>query len=116
MDEMLEFLKRIEHRLATIETLMAKPQLNELVCKPSYSCSEVSELSQTLGVRAYRPYTIRLACNDGRLPEASKREDGSWAIPREAVLRVLSEGLPPERRNGRRPNADQQLRVTVSNN
>ena len=100
MDDMLEFLKRIENRLATIETLMAKPRINDVVCKEGYSCSEVSELSQTLGIRKYRPYTVRLACSDERVPEATKREDGSWVIPRQAVLRILHDGLPPERRKG----------------
>lgn len=114
MDELLEYLKRIDQRLATIETLMAKPRVSELVCKPSYSCSEVAELSRTLGVKKYRPYTVRLACSDGRVPEADKREDGTWALPRGAVLRVLSEGLLPERRNGQRPPGTQGLSAVAN--
>lgn len=98
MAEIANILNRIEQRLATIETVVAKPDLIEVVNRPAYSCNELSELTKVYGLQAYKPFTIRLACSDGRLSDAEKRENGSWAVPREAVLRVLRQGLPPERR------------------
>lgn len=94
-------LKRIEQRLIAIEAVLTKPAVNEALVKAMYSCAEISELSQVFGLKKYRPYTVRLACSDGRVPEADKRDDGAWTIPREAVLRILNEGLPPERRQQR---------------
>ena len=98
MSEIVEVLKSIDRRLAMIQQLMARPSLGDVANKSSYSCAQVAELTQSHGLKKYRPFTIRLACKDGRIPDAEKREDGSWAIPREAVLRILQEGIPPERR------------------
>ena len=74
--------------------------LNEMLVKSLYSISNTSQLTESYGIKAYRPYTIRKACSDGRISEAQKLDDGkTWAIPREALLRILDEGIPPERRN-----------------
>lgn len=100
MTELAEVLKRIDLRLANIEHVLAAPKLAELISRPRYSCSEMAKLSEMYGVKKYRPFTVRLACKDRRIPDAEKLEDGSWAIPRQAVLRILEEGIPPERRNG----------------
>ena len=99
MDAILELLKSVDQRLATLETLISKPRMAEIVCKESYGCSEVAKLTQTHGVKAYRPFTVRLACKDRRIPEAEKRDDGSWVVPRTVVLRILEYGMPPERRS-----------------
>ena len=80
MNEILTLLSRIDVRLATIETLVTKPQLNEVLCKPTYSCSEVAELTQQYGVKRYRPFTIRLACKDDRIPDSDKLDGGVWAL------------------------------------
>lgn len=98
MSEIASILNRIERRLATIETVVAKTDLVEVVTRPAYSCNELSELTKAYGLQSYKPFTIRLACSDGRLADAEKRDNGNWAVPREAVLRVLRQGLPPERR------------------
>ena len=100
MDALLEAIKTIEHRLSSIERHLAGAQGN-LLHKPWYSCREVADLTATDGVTAYRPFTVRYACNDGRIPQAEKLDNGTWTIPRDAVERILREGLPPERRNGR---------------
>ncbi len=100
MNEILQTLNRIESRLVAIENMIAKPAINEALCKSVYSCSEISELSQLYGVKSYRPFTVRLACKDRRIPEAEKREDGFWTVPRNAVIRILEQGMPPERRKG----------------
>jgi len=101
IEELEPLLKRIDHRLASIERQLAGNRpLSELVSRDQYSCAEVAELSQTHGIQAYKPYTIRLACNEGRIPDAQKLDNGGWRIPRMAVVRVLEEGIPPQRRKG----------------
>jgi hypothetical protein len=101
MAEMEELLKRIDDRLTSIECRLANPKLTDLVTKPFYSCAEVAELTQKHGTKKAKPFTVRLACKDRRIPEAYREEDRTWRIPREAVLRILSEGIPPERRQSR---------------
>jgi len=105
MVEIEELLKRVDNgfaalelRLASIERSLANPNLRENLVKSHYSCAEVAELTQQFGTKKVKPFTIRLACSDGRVPDAEKASDNSWHIPKEAVLRILSEGLPPERR------------------
>lgn len=93
-----QVLLSIDNRLSNLERLIGKPSLAEAVVKSRYSVTELAELTQTHGLKRYRPYTIRKACLDGRIPEASKTDDGNWTIPREAVLRILDEGVAPERR------------------
>jgi hypothetical protein len=106
MNETIEILKRIESefiavrsRLGAIEHLLAKPILADVLIKSHYSCSEVADLTQLYGTKKAKPFTVRLASKDGRIPEASKVDDGSWHIPKAAVERILSEGIPPERRS-----------------
>lgn len=98
MSQIVDYLKNIEKRLASIERFLAKPTLAELLVKGAYSVDEVAELTGTHGVKSYQPFTVRLACKDKRIPEATKLENGKWVIPREVVLRILQEGFPPERR------------------
>ena len=76
MNEIIACLKNIEKHQATIERFVAKPKLVELLVKGAYSVEEVAELTQTHGVKSYRPFTVRLACKDGRVPEAFKLEGG----------------------------------------
>lgn len=77
---------------------MSKSNLNDVLVKTHYSPSEVADLTKQFGSKAAKTFTVRLACADGRIPEAQKLDDGRWLIPREAVLRILSQGIPPERR------------------
>lgn len=100
MNEIVTLLTRIDARLAALETLVTKPQLNDVLCKATYSCSELAELTQAYGVKRYRPFTVRLACKDNRIYDAEKLDGGVWAIPQTAVRRILAEGIPPERRIG----------------
>lgn len=111
MNEISELLKRVEtgfasldRRLATIEQSLTRPNLGEILIKSHYSCNEVADLTQKYGTKKVKAFTIRLACADQRIPDALKAEDGSWRIPREAVLRILGEGTPPERRGVHGPN------------
>lgn len=102
----IDLLKSINERLELILQHLVQTPLSETLSKPTYSCRELARLSQTHGVQSYAEFTIRLACNDGRVPEAAKRENGTWSIPRDAALWILQDGLPPERRNGRRGSGD----------
>jgi hypothetical protein len=97
----IDLLKSINERLELILQHIVRTPLSETLSKPAYSCRELARLSQTHGTQSYAEFTIRLACNDGRVPEASKRENGTWSIPRVAAQRILEDGLPPERRRAR---------------
>jgi hypothetical protein len=100
MDTTSDVLKSILERLESIETLLETQDGTGPLRKSNYSCAETARLTEKHGIRKYRPFTIRLACSDGRIPEADKLENGSWRIPQFAVYRILEEGIPPERRNG----------------
>lgn len=99
MDDVHELLKRMDARLDRIEQVVLKPGLREKLEKSHYSCTEVAELTQDHGSKKYKPFTVRLACNQGRIRDAEKTDSGAWLIPRDAVLRIVSEGIPPERRD-----------------
>ena len=98
MHDLAEALQRIDARLASIEAIVSRRPVTEVVCKEAYSCSQVAALTSEFGITKYRPFTVRLACGDGRIPEAEKLDNGQWRVPRSAVLRILAEGIPPERR------------------
>ncbi|MCA9166490.1 MAG: hypothetical protein KDB23_02425 [Planctomycetales bacterium] len=97
-DETIEVLKRIEKRLSLIEEKLSAVDVASELDRDVYSCEDVSKLTGAHGLQRYAPYSIRLACSDGRIPDAYKRHNGRWAIPKAAVLRILGEGVPPERR------------------
>ena len=99
MDTTNHLLKTILERLDCIETLLETRDGAGPLRKSNYSCSETARLTEKYGIRKYRPFTIRLACSDGRIPKADKLENGSWRIPQAVVYRILEEGIPPERRN-----------------
>jgi hypothetical protein len=98
MNQIIQILKSVDSRLANIELSLSKPNLNEVLVKSHYSCADVAELTQRFGTKPAKEFTVRLACADGRIPDAQKCDDNRWRIPREAVLQILSVGLPPERR------------------
>ena len=98
IDERLAAIERIEARLNAIESILADKSSQNVLRKSAYSYTEVAKLSAEYGIRAYRPFTIRLACSQGGIPEAEKLENGAWRIPRDAVLCLLNTGIPPERR------------------
>ena len=106
MDEIAEVLKRLDERMGRIEAaLQAQPPATK-VNRQWYNPKEVEVLSlsrdaefRTVGTGT--GYTVRLACNDGRIPDAVKQANGKWAIPGDVVERILAEGLPPERRGSK---------------
>lgn len=95
-----ETLRTIETRLSRIEELLTASSKSEALSRNRYSVAEAAVLCEEFGVKTYAQYTIRKACSDGRIPDAEKLDDGkTWCLPREAVLRILDKGFPPERRN-----------------
>lgn len=94
----IELLSRIDQRLSNLERLAAKPDLGQVLVKAQYCTKEVAELSRLYGVKKAAEFTVRRACADGRIPEAIKNESGHYRLPREAVIRLLEDGIPPEQR------------------
>ena len=94
-----QFLEQIEQRLCRIEELILAPSKSEALSRNVYSVAEAAELTEAYGIKQYAAYTIRRACAGRRIPDATKLDDGkTWALPKEALLRILENGLPPERR------------------
>jgi hypothetical protein len=76
---------------------LVRTMRNPVIEKEFYSVEEVAERTQRAGVIKYTKFTIRQACNLGRIPGAKKSNTGRhWLIPYEAVRRLLNEGLPPQ--------------------
>lgn len=99
IESVVERLECLDEKLNRIEMLLVQSQGERSVWKSFYSVSEVAELTKSIGFRKYEPYTIRKACAQSRIPEAQKTENGSWHVPREAVLRILEQGFPGEQKN-----------------
>lgn len=76
VQEILDRLKRQETLLRPVE-------------KKSFSVEETAELA------GYKPWTIREACNKGRI-KGRKGDDGRWRIPQAEVVRLQEEGLAAE--------------------
>lgn len=80
-------LDEILARLARLERALGPPPPE----KPGLT---VPEAARTLGLSNY---TVRLACNTGRV-KATKADNGrDWLIPPDEVERVRRDGLPPDR-------------------
>lgn len=95
LEDVATILRRIDKRLSTIETVLAKPDLQTVLVKDNYTVAEVADLTQVYGQQKYKTFTVRQACNRGYVDGAYKTDSGSWRVPRTAVLRVLQDGLPP---------------------
>lgn len=88
-------IKSLKADMAEIKTELA--QIKELltaqrgeVVKEAYTVEEVAEKTK------YKPFTIRQACNKGRINGAYKGRDHAWRIPRNSLLDILTNGLSPE--------------------
>lgn len=81
-------MTEIKVELAQIKELLTA-QKGEVV-KETYTVEEVA--SKT----GYKPFTIRQACNKGRIQGAYKGRDNAWRIPRDSLLDILKSGLSPE--------------------
>ncbi len=88
-------IKSLKTDMTEIKTQLA--QIKELltakrgeVVKEAYTVDEVSEKTK------FKPFTIRQACNKGRINGAYKGRDHAWRIPHASLLDLLTNGLPPE--------------------
>jgi len=85
------------HSLASLAAQV--DQLGQLLKKQERSaravdkqCCTVDEVAELTG---YKPWTIRQACNRGRI-SGRKGDDGRWRVPREEVARLQQSGLSAE--------------------
>jgi predicted site-specific integrase-resolvase len=70
---------------------MLKKQ-ERLACTAEKKFFSVDETAEVTG---FKPWTIRQACNKGRI-KGRKGDDGRWRVPHDEVLRLQEEGLPAE--------------------
>ncbi len=83
-------IERMAAGIAKIEVLLSNPPIE----KEWFSPKEVAEMTQKDGTIHYTYYTIREACNKGRIAGAKKATDSTrWLIPREALKQLLECGL-----------------------
>jgi hypothetical protein len=81
-------LAQVKAELAQIKEMLTA-QKGEVV-KEAYTVEEVAERTK------YKPFTVRQACNKGRVKGAYKGRDGAWRIPRASLLDIVNNGLPSE--------------------
>ena len=83
----------LEEQLADIRRLLVEQQQGQV--KEWYEAKEAAHLM------GFKPYTIRQACNLGRIkPEWLRKEPrtGRWRIHHDAIEWIRNHGLPPRRR------------------
>jgi len=81
-------LAQVKAELAQIKEMLTA-QKGE-VLKEAYTVEEVAEKAK------YKPFTIRQACNKGRIKGAYKGRDGAWRVPHASLLDIINNGLPSE--------------------
>jgi excisionase family DNA binding protein len=81
--ELQHFINRIESRLEQIER-----HLKIGVARQAYT---VAQAAERLGLSEW---TVRQACNKGRIHASKARNGREWRIPHDELVRVEAEGLP----------------------
>ena len=87
LDELESGISDLRTELAEIKELLVAER-GEIV-KESYTVEEVAKKTKLA------PYTIRQACNKGRIQGAYKGQDRAWRIPQSVLLTIQNDGLPP---------------------
>lgn len=82
-----ERLARLEADVREILRLQQDSLSSAVTEKQYYTCTEVSDRTN------YKPYTIRQACNKGRIA-AQKGPDGHWRITHDELVEIQNHGLP----------------------
>jgi hypothetical protein len=81
---------KLETQIAEIlDRLKKQEKFARTTEKNVYSVDEVAELT------GYKAWTIRQACNRGRI-KGKKGDDGRWRVPHDELVRLQEEGLPAE--------------------
>jgi hypothetical protein len=81
-------LGEIRSQLAEIKELLTAERGD--VVKEAYTVEEVAKKTN------YAPFTIRQACNKGRISGVRKGKEGAWRIPHASLLDIINNGLPSE--------------------
>ncbi|MFH1921328.1 MAG: helix-turn-helix domain-containing protein [Planctomycetota bacterium] len=81
-------IANLEAEVSEIKQLIKKQMAGQPV-KGQYLVSEAAELT------GYEQWTIRQACNKGRI-KATKGDDGRWRVPHQELVRLQERGLPAE--------------------
>jgi hypothetical protein len=84
-------LEKINRELEDIRRLLVAQRSSELV-QEWYTVPEAAELT------GLRPFTLRQACNLGRIREDWRKKDirtGKWRVHRDAITWIRNHGLPP---------------------
>ena len=81
-------LTQVKAELAQIKELLTTDR-GEAV-KEAYTIEEVAEKTK------YKPFTLRQACNKGRIKGAYKGRDHAWRVPHASFLDIITNGLPPK--------------------
>ena len=83
-------ISNMESQLAEVHALLKKQErLLRPTEKKSYAVPEIAALT------GYKEWTIRQACNKGRI-KGKKGDDGRWRVPHDELVRLQDEGLPAE--------------------
>jgi hypothetical protein len=88
LGELKADIAQVKVEVAEIKQLLTAER-GEVV-KETYTVEEVAKKA------GYKPFTIRQACNKGRIEGAYKGRDHAWRIPRNSLLDILTNGLAPE--------------------
>lgn len=80
-------VRQIKIEMAEIKELLTAER-GEVV-KEAYSVGEVAQRTK------HKPFTIRQACNMGRIAGAYKGKDHAWRIPYATLRDILTNGLSP---------------------
>ena len=84
-------MEKINRELEEIRTLLLAQRSSELA-QEWYTVPEAAELT------GLRPFTVRQACNLGRIREDWRKKDirtGKWRVHRDAITWIRNHGLPP---------------------
>ncbi|MEQ8853634.1 helix-turn-helix domain-containing protein [Gimesia sp.] len=83
-----ERLHSIERQLTEVRSLLQRSHQQSIV-KEFYT---VKEAAEKVGLA---PWTIRQACNKGRISDAKKHpRSGDWRIPHQSITQIQNEGMP----------------------
>jgi len=85
-------LERLEQLIIDIGSRL-QSNGNHAIEKEFYTVNEVASRTQSGGVASYAAWTIRQACNSGRIAEAQRGQNRQWRIPHAALLQILQRGL-----------------------
>ena len=86
LQEVKADVRQIKIEMAEIKQLLTAER--DEVIKEAYTVREVAERTK------YKPFTIRQACNKGRIAGAYKGKDHAWRVPNVSLRDILTNGLP----------------------